>query len=58
MKKEYEKDDTKPYAWVNDATGNEFLCPADVVKKARGTSDEDLEDCINVDALKPYTEDL
>lgn len=58
MKKEVEKEEEKPYAWVKDATGSEFLCPADVVKKARGTSDEDLEDCINVEALKPHAEDL
>jgi hypothetical protein len=58
MKKEHEKKEQKPYAWVNDATGNEFLCPADVLKKAGETGNEELEDCINVEALKPHAEDL
>jgi hypothetical protein len=58
MKKEDEKDEQRPYVWVNDATGNEFLCPADALKDAGDAINEELEDCINVEALKPYAEDL
>jgi hypothetical protein len=58
MKKQAEKENKKPYVWVKDATGSEFLCPADALKDVRGENDKELEDCINVAALKPYVEDV
>jgi hypothetical protein len=57
MKNQDEKEH-KTYSWVKDATGNEFLCPADVLEDADGAGGEELTDCISVEALKPYTEDL
>ncbi len=58
MKKQDEKERKKNYSWVKDGTGNEFLCPADALEDATDARDEELRDCINVEALKPYTEDL
>lgn len=58
MKKQEEMEDKKPYVWVKDATGKEFLCPADALKDSRDASDEELDECINVEALKPFAEDM
>jgi hypothetical protein len=58
MRKQDEKEGQKPYTWVKDAKGIKFLCPADVIKDAAHVVDEELKDCINVDALKPYTDDI
>ncbi len=58
MKKEDEKAPSKPYVWVTDVAGNEFLCPAVALKDVRDASDEELKNCIDVAALKPYAEDL
>jgi hypothetical protein len=50
------KERSKHYVWVKDAAGNEFLCPADALKKPEEVTKAELKDCINVDALKPYIE--
>lgn len=48
----------KPYVWVKDPEGKEFLCPADALKDVADASDEELKSCIDVDALKPYVGDI
>jgi hypothetical protein len=53
-----EKESRKSYVWVKDPTGKEFLCPADALKDVADASDEELKSCIDVDALKPYVEDI
>jgi hypothetical protein len=49
-----EKDKRKNYVWVKDARGNEFLCPADALRDPKDATEEVLEDCVDVEALKPY----
>jgi hypothetical protein len=51
------RDHSKNYVWVKDAAGNEFLCPADARGKPDDTSEAELKDCIDVEALKPYLEE-
>ncbi len=58
MRRHDEQEQKKNYSWVKDAAGKEFLCPADAMEEAGDASDEELTDCISVEALKPYTEDL
>ncbi len=53
--KQTEKTD-KRYVWVRDELGTEFLCPLDALKDPKHASDEELENCINVDLLKPHIE--
>ncbi len=46
----------KTFVWVTDRSGNEYLCPADALKDPQKATREELEDCINVENLKPYLE--
>jgi hypothetical protein len=48
---------SKNYVWVKDAAGNEFLCPADALKRPEEVTKAELKDCIDVEALKPYMEE-
>lgn len=48
---------SKNYVWVKDAAGNEFLCPADALKRREDVTKAELKDCIDVGALKPYLEE-
>ena len=54
MSTKNEKDKRKPYVWVNDSQGHEFLCPADALMNPEDATEEVLEDCVDVEALKPY----
>ena len=56
MSTKEEKDKRKPYVWVKDAQGKEFLCPADALREPEDATEEALESCIDVEALKPYIE--
>lgn len=47
----------KPYVWVTDHAGNEYLCPADALKKAEDASAQELESCIDAEPWKPYLDD-
>ncbi len=51
------KNNSKNYVWVKDSGGNEFLCPADALKKPEEATEAELKDCIDVEALKPYLEE-
>jgi hypothetical protein len=48
------KERSKNYVWVKDVAGNEFLCPADALKKPEDATKAELKNCIDVEALKPY----
>jgi len=52
-----DKRETKPYVWVTDATGKEYLCPADALKDPEQASREELDSCIDVEPFKPYVDD-
>ena len=56
MSTKEEKNKRKPYVWVKDAQGKEFLCPADALREPEDATEEALESCIDVEALKPYIE--
>ena len=51
------EDGPKPYVWVTDSTGNEYLCPADALKNREDASKEELEACIDVEPFKPYLDE-
>ncbi|MBI5251324.1 MAG: hypothetical protein HY912_17685 [Desulfomonile tiedjei] len=51
-----EKDKRKPYVWVRDAAGNEFLCPADALKSPNDAPKEELKSCIDVESLRKHVE--
>jgi hypothetical protein len=44
------------FVWVRDRSGNEYLCPIDALKDPKDATQEELEDCIDVESLKPYLE--
>jgi hypothetical protein len=37
----------KPFVWVKDRKGNEYLCPVDALKDPKKASPEELKDCID-----------
>lgn len=47
----------KPYVWVTDRSGKEYLCPADALKKPEEASAAELESCIDAEPWKPYLND-
>jgi len=51
------KDRSKRFVWVKDTAGNEFLCPADALKKPEDATEAELKACIDVEALKPYLDE-
>ncbi|HMK34823.1 MAG TPA: hypothetical protein VK463_07145 [Desulfomonilaceae bacterium] len=52
------KESPKSYVWVKDASGAEFLCPVSMLKDPRNAADEELKNCVDVAALKPYVDDI
>jgi len=44
----------RTFVWVTDRSGNEYLCPIDALKDPKDATQEELEDCIDVESLKPY----
>lgn len=44
---------TKPpkYVKVKDSSGNEWLCPLDMFKNAKQASQEELNDCVELDVV-------
>lgn len=48
------EDSKKPYVWVKDAAGREFLCSARDLKEIERATEEELAACIDVDALKEH----
>jgi len=52
-----DKKKEKPYVWVTDRSGREYLCPADALKKREEVSQEVLNSCIDAEPWKPYLND-
>jgi hypothetical protein len=52
-----ERKKKKPYVWVTDAAGKEYLCPADALKRPEDASAEELESCIDAEPWKPYLDE-
>ena len=38
---------TKPFVWVKDKAGNEFICPVESLKDPKKATDEELKECID-----------
>jgi hypothetical protein len=57
MQMNAKKDKPKPYVWVTDRSGKEYLCPADALKKPEDASAEELENCIDAGPWQPYLDD-
>jgi len=49
--------ETKPYVWVKDASGDEYLCPRDALKNPQEAKEGELESCIDVEPLKKYLDE-
>ena len=56
MKHEEKKAKPKPYVWVRNSEGEEFLCPVDALKKIADATEEELANCIGVESLRQYVE--
>ena len=37
----------KPFVWVKDKAGNEFLCPLEALKNPKSATKEELENCVD-----------
>ena len=38
---------TRPFVWVKDKAGNEFLCPLEALKNPNSATKEELDNCID-----------
>jgi len=56
VKHEEKKAKPKPYVWVRNSEGEEFLCPVDALKKIADATEEELANCIGVESLRQYVE--
>ena len=41
----------KRFVKVKDSSGNEWLCPLDVIKSVKNATQEELDDCIELDVV-------
>jgi len=41
----------KKFVKVQDSSGNEWLCPIDALKKAKDATQEELDDCVELDVV-------
>jgi hypothetical protein len=48
---------SKPYVWVKDDHGEEYLCPGDAVKEPEDAKEAELESCIDVEPLRKYLDE-
>jgi hypothetical protein len=37
----------KPFVWVKDKAGNEFICPLEALKNPKEASPEELKNCVD-----------
>jgi hypothetical protein len=40
------------YVKVKDSSGNEWLCPLDAMKNAKDATQEDLDECVELDVVQ------
>jgi hypothetical protein len=48
---------SRPFVWVTDRAGSEFLCPVDALKDPKEAAEHELDDCIDVAELEPYLDE-
>jgi hypothetical protein len=41
----------KKFVKVKDSSGNEWLCPLEALKKAKDATQEELDDCVELDVV-------
>jgi hypothetical protein len=48
----------KKFVKVKDRSGNEWLCPLDALKKAKDATQEELDDCVELDVVTHTAGDI
>jgi hypothetical protein len=48
----------KRFIKMKDSSGNEWLCPIDALKKATDATQEELDDCVELDVVTRYAGDI
>jgi hypothetical protein len=48
----------KRFVKVKDGSGNEWLCPLDALKKAKDATQEELDDCVELDVVTHTAGDI
>lgn len=52
------KERGKKFVRVKDSSGNEWLCPVDAMKKASEATQEELDDCVELDVVTHTAGDI
>jgi len=54
-----EKDERgKRFVKIKDSSGNEWLCPVDALKSAKEATEEELNDCVEMDVVTHTAGDI
>jgi hypothetical protein len=48
----------KRFVKIKDGSGNEWLCPLDALKKAKDATQEELDDCVELDVVTHTAGDI
>ena len=48
----------KRFVKVKDSSGNEWLCPLDALKKAKHATQEELDNCVELDVVTHTAGDI
>jgi hypothetical protein len=48
----------KRFVKMKDSSGNEWLCPIDALKKATDATQEELDDCVELDVVTHTAGDI
>lgn len=48
----------KRYFKIKDDAGNEWLCPLDALKHVKDATQEEMDDCVELDVVTRYAGDI
>ena len=48
----------KRFVKVKDSSGNEWLCPLDAMKNVKDATQEDVDNCVELDIVTRYAGDI
>ena len=48
----------KRFVKIKDSSGNEWLCPADALKSAKEATEEELNNCVEMDVVTHTASDI
>jgi hypothetical protein len=48
----------KRFVKVKDSSGNEWLCPLDAMKNVKDATQEELDDCVELDVVTRYAGEI